>query len=221
MNKIKVLIADDHFLARRGLYGILDDEDDMECVAVAKDGKEAVMLAQKHLPNVAIIDVAMPNMNGIEATREIKKSCPNTSVIVISAYKYDHYVLSCIEAGAEGYLLKENVLGDSLLSAIRMVNAGESVYDREVSKIMSKLVAQRVKLGTASSELGDRELQVLKLATQGMSNKEIGAKLCISDQTVATHFVNIFRKLNVESRTEAVFYALKKGWVSIEDLGDK
>ncbi len=193
--KIALLVADDSSVARAGLCSILDNEDDMECIAVAKDGKEAVMLAQKHLPNVAIIDVAMPNMNGIEATREIKKSCPNTSVIVISAYKYDHYVLSCIEAGAEGYLLKENVLGDSLLSAIRMVNAGESVYDHEVSKIMSKIVAQRVKVGPASSELGDRELQVLKLATQGMSNKEIGAALHISDQTVTTHFVSIFRKL--------------------------
>jgi DNA-binding NarL/FixJ family response regulator len=195
VNKIKVLIADDHFLARRGLYGILDDEADMECVSVAEDGKEAVALAQKHRPDVAIIDVAMPNMNGIEATREIKKACPDTAVIVISGYKYDHYILSCIEAGAEGYLLKENVLGESLLSAIRMVYAGESVYDREVSKIMGKLVAERGKTGIGSTELGDRELQVLKLATQGMSNKEIGAKLCISDQTVATHFVNIFRKL--------------------------
>ncbi len=161
----------------------------------------------------------MPNMNGIEATKEIKKSCPNTAVIVISAFKYDHYILSCIEAGAEGYLLKENVLGESLLSAIRMVHAGETVYNREASKIMCKLAAERGKAKIGSSELSNRKLQVLKLAIQGMSNKEIGSKLCIRDQTVATHFVNIFRKLKVESRTKAVLYALKKGWVSIDDLG--
>ena len=219
--KIRLIVADDSLLARNEICSIFEQEEDMECISVAEDGREAVSLAQEHHPDVALIDVAMPNMNGIDATREIKRTCPDTSVIVISAYKYDHYILSCIEAGAEGYLLKDNVLGDFLLNAIRMVSAGENVYDREVSTIMRKLAMERGKSRGSSSEIGARELQVLKLAARGMSNKEIGIKLSISEQTVATHFVNIFRKLAVDSRTEAVLHALKKGWVSIDNLGSK
>ena len=150
MNKIRVLVADDNFLARQGLYGILGTEEDMECVAVAEDGEQAVKLARESCPDVAIIDVAMPNMNGIEATREIKKACPNTAILVVSAYKYDHYVLACFEAGADGYLLKDNVLGESLTNAIRMIHAGESVFDHEVSKVIRKLAVEKDKMGTGS-----------------------------------------------------------------------
>jgi len=221
MNKIRVLVADDNFLARQGLYGILGTEEDMECVAVAEDGEQAVKLARESCPDVAIIDVAMPNMNGIEATREIKKACPNTAILIISGYKYDHYVLACFEAGADGYLLKDNVLGESLTNAIRMIHAGENVFDREIIRIMRQVTVGKGKTGVGSGNLGSRELQVLKLATQGMGNKQIASELCISDQTVATHFVNIFRKLEVESRMEAVLHAIKKGWVNVDDLGGK
>lgn len=197
----------------------MEKADDIECVAIAKNGKRAVELAQKRLPDVALLDVAMPVMNGIEATKVIKASCPNTSVIILSAYDYDHYVRACVEAGASGYLLKNDVLPRRLVNAIRTVHGGTSVFDRKAGEIMRKMAIRKGKSGPASDELRNRELQILKLVIKGMSNKEIAAELCISEQTVGTHLANIFKKLGVQSRVEAMLYALKKGWDSLNEPG--
>lgn len=219
MNKIRVLVADDHVLVREGIRQLLEREKDIDCVALAEDGEEAVKLTQEFLPDVAIIDVAMPKMNGIEVVRRIKEFYPHTAILVLSAYKYDHYVVACIGSGADGYLLKENLPGGRLADAVRMVYTGESVFDHQVtSKIQRKLASGKDEKKLGSSVLGNRELQVLKLAAKGMSNKEISYQLAISYLTVGTHLVNIFKKLGVESRMEAALYALKEGWVSVDEL---
>ena len=219
MEKIKVLVADDHLLAQQGLRRILEKAADIECVAMAKNGKRAVELARKRLPDVALIDVAMPVMNGIEATKAIKASCPSTAIIILSAYDYDHYVRACVEAGASGYLLKNDVLPRRLVNAIRTVHGGTNVFDRKAGEIMRKMAVSKGKRGPDSGELRNRELQILKLVIKGMSNKEIASELCISEQTVGTHLANIFRKLGVQSRVEAMLYALKRGWDSLNEPG--
>lgn len=219
MDKITVLIADDHILFRDGLRRLFEDEEDIECVGMAGDGEEAVELTKNLHPDVVLIDIAMPKMDGIEAAKHIRAACPNSVILVISAYDYEHYVRACIDAGADGYLLKNRTLGDSLISAIRMVHAGEDVFDRKIIKnTVQGLLAGKGEKRLRWGGLGSRELEILRLAMKGMSNKEIASKLNISDQTVGTHFVNIFRKLGVESRLEAVLYALKKGWVNIHEL---
>lgn len=217
MDKIKVIVADDHHLVRDGLRRILESEEDMECVGVAENGTEAVALASDLHPDVALIDVAMPDMDGIEATKNIKEISPQTAVLVVSAYDYERFVLECIKAGADGYVLKTNLPGQSLISAVRMVREGVTVFDREPSKLMRKLATEKGKQGVGPNKPGSREIEVLRLAAKGMSNKQIGKELSISDQTVGTHFVNIFRKLDVQSRTEAVIHALRKGWITTDE----
>ena len=217
MKKIKVLVADDHPVFREGLCRFLENEPDIEVVAQAVDGGEAVRMAKELLPDVAIIDVAMPNLGGIEAARQIKVACPTTAILVVSAFDYEAYMLASLQAGAAGYMLKSAPVND-LVSAVRMVCSGEAVFNMGVtSKVMGRLATAPGRR-RGISELHDRELQVLKLAAKGISNKEVAAKLGISDRTVQSHMVNIFRKLNVSSRTEAVLHALREGWLIINDL---
>lgn len=218
MKKIRVLVADDHILVREGLSRLLEKERDIECIALAEDGEEAVRIAGELLPDVAIVDVSMPKMNGIQALREIKQVSPDTAILILSAYKYDHYVSACLEAGANGYLLKKNLPSDGVAAAVRMIHRGDSVYDREATNTIIRRMTGKEKTAANSAELGKREVEVLKLAFEGKTNKEIACKLGISSLTVGTHFVNIFKKLGVESRMEAVVYALRKGLFSIDDL---
>ena len=226
MDEIRVIVADDHELVRDGLCRIVESEDDMVCIGVAKNGLESIKLVDELKPDVALIDVAMPDMDGIEATREIKKKHPETSVLVVSAYDYEHFVLACLDAEADGYVLKTNLPGKDLVSAIRMVYRGVSVFDRESSKLVHKLASGQSKHVPGPSLLGQRELKVLELAAAGLSNKQIALELNISNQTVGTHFINIFRKLNVQSRMEAVLHAIGKGWIKVpkdklEEKGNK
>jgi NarL family two-component system response regulator LiaR len=224
MEKIRILIADDHALVREGTRQRLEREEDFEVVGEAADGEEAVGLTKQLKPNVAIIDIAMPNLNGIEATKRIKESQPSTAVLVLSAYDNDQYIYAVLEAGASGYLLK-NVRGHQLVDAIRDVRAGEVVLDphvaRKVVQWFSSL-SRGERVEGLPEHFSERELEVLKLAAKGMSNKEIAAELSLSVRTVQSHLGNIFDKLGVSSRTEAVLRALKEGWISLEhvSLGD-
>jgi len=219
MEKIRVLVADDHPIVRDALWHLCEAEEDLECIAKADDGEQAVRLAKDLVPDVAIIDVAMPKVNGIEAAKQIKKDCPTTSVLIISAYKYDYYILACLKAGVDGYMLKDTP-PLQIANAIRMVHAGGGVFDLETTgKLIRDLAASKDEGGLGSTELRVRELEVLKLAAKGGGNKEIADKLYISEHTVGSHFVHIFRKLGVQSRTEAILYALKQGWFNIDDLG--
>jgi len=217
MEKIKVLIADDHLLAREGLCQILEGAGDIECIATAKNGEEAVQLAKEISPDVAIIDVAMPLMNGIEATKKIKAACPETAVLIVSAYDYEHYVLACIELGASGYLLKDKMFASRLVNAIHTVHMGESIFDGKAHQVIRELTAKKQRHETGSGVLSRREFEVLQLLIQGKTNKEIASELCLSTQTVGSHLSNIFRKLGVQSRMEAVLYAINKGWGRLDD----
>ncbi len=221
MDKIRILIADDHTLVREGTRERLEREADFEVVGEAADGEEAVRLAQELKPNVAIIDIAMPNLNGIEATKQIKASQPATSILVLSAYDNDQYIYAVLEAGANGYLLK-NVRGVQLVDAIRDVSAGEVVLDphvaRKVVQWFSSMSHGKSVVEGLPDHVSDRELEVLNLAAKGMSNKEIASELALSVRTVQSHLGNIFDKLGVSSRTEAVLKALKEGWISLDGV---
>jgi NarL family two-component system response regulator LiaR len=219
MGKIRILLADDHVLVRQGTRELLEQEEDMEVVAEAGDGEEAVQLATRQRPDVAIMDIAMPRLNGIEATRQIKALRPATAVLVLTAYDDDQYIFALLEAGAAGYLLKD-VHADELIKAIRAVNAGESVLHPAIARKVINRFAQPADRRTEEStldQLTERELEVLKLAAKGMTNREIASELVISVRTVQVHLSNIFSKIGVGSRTEAVLHALRQGWITLED----
>lgn len=219
MDTIRVLLADDHVLVREGTRQLLSQEPDLLVVAEAGDGEEAVRLATETHPDVALIDIAMPKLNGIEATKQIKAISPTTAVLILSAYDDDQYVFALLEAGAAGYLLK-NVRGRELVEAVRSVYAGESV----LHPVIARKVIDRLNLPTRSTAevtadqpLTERELEVLNLAAKGLSNKDIADHLFLSARTVQAHLSTIFSKLEVGSRTEAVVLALRRGWLSLDD----
>ena len=219
MAKIRVLIADDHTVVREGTRRILEQEPDMAVVGEAGDGEEAVNLATSLKPDVAIIDISMPKLDGIEATRRIKATWPSINVLILSAYDDDQFIFSLLEAGAAGYLLK-SIRSRELVDAVRAVYSGESVLHPSIArKVLNRFVSTSSKPEgqEPSGVLSDREMEVLKLAAKGLSNQDIAEKLCLSIRTVQGHLGHIFNKLQVGSRTEAVVRALKEGWVTLDD----
>jgi len=219
MHRITILLADDHVLVREGTRQLLEREEDLEVVAEAGDGEEAVRLTAQTRPDVALVDIAMPRLNGIEATRQIKEISPGTAVLILTAYDDDQYVFALLEAGAAGYLLK-NVRGRDLVEAIRAVNAGESalhpVIARKVINRFSATFSQPPAQPTCDP-LSEREMEVLRLAAKGLGNREIADHLCLSTRTIQAHLSTIFAKMDVGSRTEAVVQALRKGWLALEE----
>jgi DNA-binding NarL/FixJ family response regulator len=217
MEKIKVIVIDDHPSFREGLTRLLREEIDIEVIATLEDGNQAVESAKSLHPDVAVMDISMPGLNGIEAAKQIREVSPNTAVLMVSAHNFPSYVLACLRAGAAGYLMKNSSL-KKIISAIRMVQIGGSVFDMKVAgKVLHGLTAGKVET-SQGNELHPRELQILELAAKGKGNKEIARELSISDRTVQTHLVNIFRKLQVNSRTEAIIRSLKEGWLTLDDL---
>jgi two-component system, NarL family, response regulator LiaR len=217
---IRVLIADDHAMVREGTRQILEREADLTVVAEAADGEEAVQLADTFRPDVAIIDIAMPKLNGIEATRQIKALFPSMAVMILTAYDDDEFVYSFLDAGAAGYLLK-TVRGSELIAAVRALYAGETVLHPKIAGKVLKRFATAAKAPekrVATRLLSGREMEILKLAATGRRNDDIAGQLCLSLRTVQGHLNRIFDKLNVSSRTEAVVRALKEGWITLDDL---
>ncbi len=220
MNEIKVIIADDHALFREGTRTLIEREKDMKVVGEASNGEEAIELVTRLNPQVALVDIAMPIVNGIDTTRQIKAHHPSTAVLILTAYDNDQYIMALLEAGAAGYLLK-NVSGKDLVNAIRAVHAGEAILHPTIAqKVFSRLGAaggERVE-PVPLVELSDREMEILRMAARGMSNQEIATQLYLSRRTIQAHLANIFDKMDVGSRTEAVLQALRKGWLKLDDL---
>ncbi len=220
MNKIKVIIADDHSLFREGTRSLIDQEPDMEVIGEAGDGEEAIELVTRLSPHVALIDIAMPKVNGIEATKQIKINCPATAILILTAYDDDQYIFTLLEAGAAGYLLK-NVSGKELANAIRAVHDGEAVLHPSIAeKVFNRVAGSTLKAepATQPNDLSKREMEILKLAAKGMNNQDIADQLFLSRRTVQSHLANIFRKMNVGSRTEATIQAFSKGWLIPDDI---
>ena len=217
---IRVLLADDHALVREGTRRLLEVESDVEVVAEAASGEEAIEAAMKFHPDIALMDIAMPGIGGIEATRTIKMHCPETAVLVLSAYDDEPYLIALLEAGAAGFLLK-NVHGQDLVNAIRAIARGESVLPLSLAeKVMRRLSSHSDPTQRSVDLLSDREFDVLRLAARGLPNKEIARRLGLSIRTVHSHLANIFTKMQVGSRTEAVLLALRQGMISLQDTYD-
>ncbi|MEO1821657.1 response regulator transcription factor [Dehalococcoides mccartyi] len=217
---IKVLLADDHVIVREGTRELIQRESGMMVVGEASDGVEAVEMSMKVHPDVVVMDIAMPRLNGIEATKQIKQLLPTTAILILTAYESEQYILAILEAGAAGFLLK-NVKGTQLLEAIRSVYAGESVLQPSTTRrVIDQLINKAAKTEelSAVNPLTEREIEVLKMAARGVSNKDIADHLYLSNRTIQTHLSNIFKKLSVGSRTEAILYGLKRGWFIMEDL---
>ncbi len=218
--RIRLVLADDHAVVRAGTRELLEQQADLNIVGEASDGEEAVRLAHELQPDVIVMDVRMPKMSGVEATRRIKAECPDVKVLVLTAHDDDEYVFALLQAGANGYLMKTAEI-EELVKAIRTVAGGQSML---APTIAGKVVAQFTSGKTLPEALTnaqdryegltDRELGILKLVGRGLSNKQIGKDLYISDRTVQAHLSNIFSKLGVSSRTEAVMYAVRKGWIT-------
>jgi two-component system, NarL family, response regulator LiaR len=219
-DKIRIIVADDHAVVREGTRTLLEREKDMVVVGEASDGEEAVKLIEQLKPDVAILDISMPKLSGIEVTRRVKPNLPSLAILILSAYDNDEYVFALLEAGAAGYLLKD-IPGHEIVEAVRSVHAGESVLHPSIArKVIQRAITTTARATEAKSEieLSEREKEVLKLAAKGLNNKDIADTLCISIRTVQGHINSIFHKLGVGSRTEAIFQSVKKGWLSFEDL---
>lgn len=223
---IRIIIAEDHAVVREGTRQLLEREPDLEVVGEAADGAQAVALVERLNPDVAIMDISMPIMTGIEATQRIKASHPNTAVLILTAYDDDQYVFALLEAGAAGYLLKD-VPSAEVVRAVRAVHAGEPVLHPAIArKVLARFAAppgqtQAAHIGHGGeASLTDREQEVLRLAACGLSNAEISSRLYLSIRTVQVHLTHIFNKLGVGSRTEAVIAGLKSGLLKLEDLDE-
>jgi len=221
MTPIRILLADDHIMVREGTRRILEREPDLKVVAEAGDGRETVTLVEQLQPDVALVDISMPVMNGIEATREIKRVAPRTAVLILTAYEDDDYVFAVLEAGAAGYLLK-NARSSELIDAVRKVYSGESVLHPAIArKVLARVRQTAPTAAEAQAEaLSDREIDVLRLAARGLSNRQIAQELTLSPRTVQAHMGNIFGKLQVGSRTEAVMVGLRRRLISLADTDE-
>ncbi|MBI2873107.1 MAG: response regulator transcription factor [Chloroflexi bacterium] len=218
MDATRVLLVDDHPLVREGLRNLLRHEPDIEIVGEAGDGFGALRLVEALKPDIILMDVVMPGMGGIQATKQIKKLNPSSAVVILTAYDDDRYVLGLLEAGAAGYLLK-TASAQEVVQSLRAIRAGESVlHPSVVARILSKVARAQAAAATPAGGEGltARELDVLRLAACGKSNKDIASQLCLSISTVKSHLVSIFAKMGVASRTEAVLQAVRLGWVDME-----
>jgi DNA-binding NarL/FixJ family response regulator len=225
-DKIRIMIVDDHPLFREGLRRVLEAEDDVLVEAEVADGHEAIALAREIRPDVVLLDISLPSMNGLQVTREIKASLPDTAVINLTAYHDEEQIIHAINAGASAYYPKE-VMPDKLMFAVRQVTKGQWVIDdrvlnkKELGDWLFDQYRQIAATGIVDDSrfvpLSSREMEILQYVVRGSSNKEIAHALQISQQTVKNHISSILRKLDAKDRTEAAVYALRHGWIRLAD----
>ena len=219
---IRILLADDHVMLRQGTAEILRKEADIEVIGEADNGQQAIDLALRLRPDIVVMDVRMPVLSGIEATRRIREALPEVQVLVLTAYDDDQYVFSLLQAGASGYLLKTAPVSE-LVKAIRLVKSGESPLDPSIArKVVVRMAddqGSRIPVGEGGSPIQSltfREQEVLQLLSRGLNNQAIAEALYVSDRTVQAHLTSIFAKMGVSSRLEAVLTAIRRGWLTLE-----
>jgi len=216
MNTIRVLLADDHTLIRAGLRMVVEAQEDLTVVGEAENGREAVALAQTLKPDVVVMDIGMPSLNGIEAARQIREALPGTQIVMLSMHSDEGYVLRALKAGAKAYLLKDSAEAD-LARAIRAAAAGKSFFSPAVGKVLLEDYMRKLQRTGAEDSyelLTPREREILQLVAEGQSSKEIGNLLNLSTYTVETHRARIMQKLNLRGVPELILYAVRKGIVS-------
>lgn len=216
MRKIRIMLADDHKLMRSGLRVLLEQQADLSVVGEASDGREAVVLAEALKPDVLVMDIGMPNLNGIEAAAQIAGAHPKTAIVMLSMHSDESYVLRALKAGARGYLLKDSAEAD-LLRAVHAVAEGKSFFSPAVSKVLLDDYVRKLKRSGTEDPydlLTPREREVLQLVAEGKSNKDVAQLLNLSVYTVETHRSNIMEKLNLRGVPELILYAVRKGIIS-------
>ena len=216
---IRVAVVDDQRLFTKGISGLVDMLPGVEAVGVAYNGEEAIALCRKEEPDVVLMDISMPKMDGISATREIRDLLPQTAVVILTGHEEDEHVFEGIKAGAQGYLLKDAELED-LSRAIRTVHAGDTIIAPELAQKMLSTFEGSGRSGRSElmPPLTDRELEVIRALARGMSDRQIAGALSISEKTVRNHTSNIYRKLHIFDRTQAVIYAVREGIIHLEEL---
>ncbi len=214
MDKIKVLIADDHSMVREGLKQLIELEDDIEVIAQAGDGKETIKKIFEFEPDIVLLDINMPIMNGLEVLEELKKMNKEVNVLLLTIHNEVEYLYRAVEIGVEGYVLKDSE-SDVLIKAIRSIHSGESYIQPNMASLLFKKINGELDYQVRHHKLTRRETEVLKLITLGSLNKEIADELCISEKTVKNHVSNIFKKIEVSDRTQAAVYAIKNNIVNI------
>jgi two-component system response regulator NreC len=213
---IRILLADDHTVMRRGIRLLLESQPEFSVVAEASDGRQAVQQAEETQPDVAVVDIAMPNLSGIEAAQRIVTALPNTAIVILSMHSDEGYVLRALKAGAKGYLLKDSAEGD-LIEAIKAVHQGKTFFSPEISKMLVEDYVREIRTRGAEDSydlLTPREREILQLLAERKSNKEIALALNLSPYTIETHRRNLQEKLNLHSLAELILYAVRKGVIS-------
>jgi DNA-binding NarL/FixJ family response regulator len=219
VQKIRAVLADDHALVRQGISRFLEESGEITVVAEAEDGERALELVAEHKPDIAILDIRMPKLSGVDLARRIKAEYPEVKILMLTAYDDDPYVFALLQAGVDGYIVK-TADSTQLIQAIRQIMRGEPALDPGVAKrLMERMASGRVAVTDDQivERPTDRELEVLRLAGKGLTNRAIGQELGISDRTVQGHLARVYQKLQASSRTEAVMKAVQEGWISVDD----
>lgn len=218
MKKMRILLAEDHTIVRQGIAALLRAESDMEVVGEACDGFEAIQLAQKLAPDLVLMDIGMRHLNGLEATREIKKQFPGMKVLVLTMHENEEWIFQILKAGASGYLIKDSAMTD-LTSALRAIAQGDSYLSPSISKKVIDEYIRKAKLGEkrgVEDLLSSREREILQLVAEGNSIPQISSLLCISKKTVEAHKTHIMEKLNIRDKVGLIKYAIRTGLTNLE-----